>query len=739
MRICVLLAGAAVVGLSAGCQSSPWLAASDSRFDFDWLGRRSDASRSLVRDSESDGRSAAQRGGAEGVAAWSADASSSHSQFRNDRNGIVQSGYEANIPGDPNSEADSSAVAANLKRGHVAEAEGRMDQAGMFYERVLDIDPNNSLAHHRLAILADQQKDFRRSEEHYLTALRSGGDDPNLLSDLGYSFLLQNRHEESEYYLRQALRSDPSHLRALNNLGLLYARRGDYDGALAMFRLTGPEREVQEKMRELFPTGRPRSDVSMERRPHSFLNSSPPAEFTAQQRQPAPPAYGQPGPSDALPPWAEAGALAQTRTTDEGRRPPVAPSPRGDDDVFRQGGTDREDGANSARTAGGASFSMTGGSGWGADHRVPFDGRSNNTAAGGFPAETGQPGHRFGAGGNDQSPMTPGPYDAGQFRQQPKSAAPLDSLQEWPPTTPPRTDDPWGRGALSPEPLRSGDARTPGGARTPTEVWGGPASQRSNGSISQSGVQTASGVMPHSPAFGAAADGSLQGRTAEDPRRQAALLGLNAGADGVFPVIPRYDDDTSQQRLAPPPTRVQPTGAEEPARSGLPPNTQGAVIPRDSSRFASAGQSAGSGTPETGVVRSNRRGGETHRMTARPTSPSAGTFTPNRRFMGQPSTAGIPNDTYRRQVPTYHPPLESGRASSPSVDRYPGSAARQSDAVWRDYPRYPGQYAPPRSEHPADRPTSGQMLPHGGGTYQQPYANPQPYPADDYGSRPAHW
>lgn len=156
----------------------------------------------------------------------------------------------------PNSGDSSDAL---LAKAHAAAAAKRFDDAKRLYRQVRVDDADYSIAQHRLAVIADQERDFSVAENHYLTALRSGSSDPDLLSDLGYSYLLQNRFEESEQYFQAALKREPAHRRALNNLGLLYGRRGDYDLALAAFRKAGTEAEAQAKIARLFPSGR-RSD-----------------------------------------------------------------------------------------------------------------------------------------------------------------------------------------------------------------------------------------------------------------------------------------------------------------------------------------------------------------------------------------------------------------------------------------------------------------------------------------------
>jgi hypothetical protein len=111
------------------------------------------------------------------------------------------------------------------------------------------------MAHHLLAIIADQQLDYRAAEQHYLSALQSDAHNPDLLSNMGYSYLLQKRYREGERMLSRSLQVRPNHEKTLNNLGLLYSREGDYQRALATFRRSDSEAEAQWKMAALFPQG----------------------------------------------------------------------------------------------------------------------------------------------------------------------------------------------------------------------------------------------------------------------------------------------------------------------------------------------------------------------------------------------------------------------------------------------------------------------------------------------------
>lgn len=144
---------------------------------------------------------------------------------------------------------------------NAAEAEGRGDLAAAkgLYHKILDKDPNNGEAHHRLAVIADQQQDARTADEHYLKALTINRRDADLLSDMGYSLYLRGKFPESESRLKEALEANPYHRGAQSNLGLVYGRQGKYDQALAAFRQAGTESEAQKNIAQLFPNGRPGS------------------------------------------------------------------------------------------------------------------------------------------------------------------------------------------------------------------------------------------------------------------------------------------------------------------------------------------------------------------------------------------------------------------------------------------------------------------------------------------------
>src|SRR5580692_3372736 len=155
------------------------------------------------------------------------------------------------------SRSNQAAINEKLNCGHREAALNHYEQAEAFYRSVLEIEPENAMANHRLAILADRRGDFATSETCYRTALKREPNNPDLLSDLGYSYLLQGRQVESEQFLLAATRANPQHRKALDNLSLLYAKLGDRDRALEMLKRSVGESEARVRLAQLFPQSRP--------------------------------------------------------------------------------------------------------------------------------------------------------------------------------------------------------------------------------------------------------------------------------------------------------------------------------------------------------------------------------------------------------------------------------------------------------------------------------------------------
>ena len=100
-------------------------------------------------------------------------------------------------------------------------------------------DPHRADANQRLAVVHDRLGRFQESAGYYAKALAAAPGDAEIFCDKGYSLYLQRRWAEADMCLRQAIALKPRLARAHNNLGLLLARDGKVDEALAEFRAAG--------------------------------------------------------------------------------------------------------------------------------------------------------------------------------------------------------------------------------------------------------------------------------------------------------------------------------------------------------------------------------------------------------------------------------------------------------------------------------------------------------------------
>jgi len=123
-------------------------------------------------------------------------------------------------------------IALTVARG--MELEGKSQKAIQAYMAVADAYDVPE-AYHRLAVLHDMREDFEQSAQYYQQALRRSPNDPKVLCDVGYSYYLQGRLDESEKFLRLALKAAPAEAIVHNNLGLTLGRSGQYEEAFEHF------------------------------------------------------------------------------------------------------------------------------------------------------------------------------------------------------------------------------------------------------------------------------------------------------------------------------------------------------------------------------------------------------------------------------------------------------------------------------------------------------------------------
>ena len=149
------------------------------------------------------------------------------------------------------------AFETHLQKGNLALRENRLADAKREYEKGLKLRPDDADCHHRLAVVADNERQFGAADDHYEEAKKQRPRDPNLLSDIGYSYSLRGDERRAETTLKEALAISASHKGAMGNLGTIYSKQGRYEEAAAMFRRGGSETEAQQYLAQLFPQRSP--------------------------------------------------------------------------------------------------------------------------------------------------------------------------------------------------------------------------------------------------------------------------------------------------------------------------------------------------------------------------------------------------------------------------------------------------------------------------------------------------
>ena len=120
----------------------------------------------------------------------------------------------AQVPNDP----------ALLERGGISALRlGEMGEAEAMLNRAVALAPSRMPILGALAILYDRKREFARSNRYYALALAEAPEDARLLSNYGWSLMLQGRWAEAIAPLERALALEPRFALAARNLELARA------------------------------------------------------------------------------------------------------------------------------------------------------------------------------------------------------------------------------------------------------------------------------------------------------------------------------------------------------------------------------------------------------------------------------------------------------------------------------------------------------------------------------------
>ena len=135
-------------------------------------------------------------------------------------------------------------TATRLMVARMAEKKSEFDQAEQQYLRILETEPGNATAHHRLAMIADRMGDEEEIEPHFRDAMRLDPSNLDIQNDFAYWLYLQARPEEAEEIFRGILEKDDGNRRACNNLALIVGHRGDTRECYRLFQRGGTDAQA---------------------------------------------------------------------------------------------------------------------------------------------------------------------------------------------------------------------------------------------------------------------------------------------------------------------------------------------------------------------------------------------------------------------------------------------------------------------------------------------------------------
>lgn len=119
------------------------------------------------------------------------------------------------------------------------------------FQTVLQEQPGHATAHHRLAVIADLERDYATASRHYHQAIQASPNDPHLLHDIGYSYALQGKHQDAIPYFQRSIQVDPSFEPAVRKLADAYIRTGQDDAARQTLLQIMPQPQAAQEIAQL--------------------------------------------------------------------------------------------------------------------------------------------------------------------------------------------------------------------------------------------------------------------------------------------------------------------------------------------------------------------------------------------------------------------------------------------------------------------------------------------------------
>lgn len=117
-----------------------------------------------------------------------------------------------------------------------AEDKGQFATAERTYRVMLQRNPQNATALHRMGIVSSKMGKHDAATKYLMEAVKIQPDNSKYLTDLGYALYLQNDLPAAEIALEESIKRDPSSKRSFNNMSLVLGHQGRIDEAYQVAR-----------------------------------------------------------------------------------------------------------------------------------------------------------------------------------------------------------------------------------------------------------------------------------------------------------------------------------------------------------------------------------------------------------------------------------------------------------------------------------------------------------------------
>jgi Tfp pilus assembly protein PilF len=126
-------------------------------------------------------------------------------------------------------------AATYLEKGDALRAEGRWEEALQCYQKVVELDPENWLAHHHAGDCCFEKQDLEKAKAFYEPAIRLNPSFYWSYCNLGRSLSKQGKIEEATIYLQKAIEVTSNFSQAYLHLEDIYLKQEKWENRLALY------------------------------------------------------------------------------------------------------------------------------------------------------------------------------------------------------------------------------------------------------------------------------------------------------------------------------------------------------------------------------------------------------------------------------------------------------------------------------------------------------------------------